>query len=1075
MIAGAFGSKLYAQEDVTSQYITNAGFENCEAYTEDISGGDNVNRSIDYAECGWTNTSWASWSASAVVAARGTGTVGGVSAPSDGNGNMLGISVGWGGSVTYKSANVTLPKGYYLLKASAYNNNSGAAQFASKLGFITTGGTQFLSPVGSFPYQTWTNDFVAFQITEDTEGYFQIGGQAVSEGSGKNAKVFFDNLTLLYSEYPIDFTSKVGTSQASWNGSGSYSGNNVSLAEFYGSSDAGTKLSQAITGLTNGKYEATVYATSHNAWNNNGANLQEDASDVAYIFATSGGQTKEQFFLAQRNGGYSSSDPRQVTISNIIVNDGNLTLGLALKESGKTEWQTVQIKSLFCLDPAIDGIATAFTNASEAEGEKWYSYEILSDGEYTITAGSNLSDFVYTTDGTILISEADQVNTNFSASMSLTAGTYYFKSPNAQTLTFTPLSYTYELGEPTLNINDGNYVNALTTWEITYDPFTDDPSATFALIGSGKAQLKNGETVVAEGDLTLNGNKLTATFSEVQLEPSSSYTLTLPAGVVGFERQAVNEAITIAINTPNIADGLYYLYDADAKLFLARGGSWGTEAVADKYGVPFNWKTGADGVGSIEFIDWLGVYLFITNDGGIYTDNTSTGWKFTEATDGYYLSNADGTVYTTHKLGDLGEYVYTTGSASSATVWTLMSKADHDAIVDAYPAANKTSVATAAGIDGDLETYIADLAPIDKTSEIGTATFTGNAGDWTFTEVRHQDWQPAYGTNFCEAWNATGSWTQTVTGLPKGIYKLTVNGFERRANNETSYALGEQGYNLVSTNMTANGEQVRFASWYDAASNDYNPNNTDQAVAKFAKGDYLNELYTYVGSDGTLTITINKPNFIWDCWTLFNNFTLMYYEPVEVTISDAGYTTLYYETLNLVIPEDVEVSTASIEGRKINLNTVDANVIPAGTGVVVKGAAGKHSFAVSNTEVEDKSAFDGNMLQGSDEETEFAEENTKYYVLSLKKGGDATTIGFYFQVDGGTNVTNGAHKAFLALSAEQASNITGFDIQTLTGISDMQVNRSNSGEAYTISGVRMKSNNLPKGLYIIDGKKTVIK
>ena len=154
---------------------------------------------------------------------------------------------------------------------------------------------------------------------------------------------------------------------------------------------------------------------------------------------------------------------------------------------------------------------------------------------------------------------------------------------------------------------------------------------------------------------------------------------------------------------------------------------------------------------------------------------------------------------------------------------------------------------------------------------------------------------------------------------------------------------------------------------------------------------------------------------------------------------------------------------------------MDAIVIPAGTGVVVKGAAGKHSFAVSNTEVEDKSAFDGNMLQGSDEETEFAEENTKYYVLSLKKGGDATTIGFYFQVDGGTNVTNGAHKAFLALSAEQASNITGFDIQTLTGISDMQVNRSNSGEAYTISGVRMKSNNLPKGLYIIDGKKTVIK
>lgn len=1077
MIAGAFSSKLLAQKDVTSQYITNPGFENCEAYTENIGGGDNVNASIDYTDNGWTNTSWASWSASAVVAAGGTGTVADVSAPSDGNGNMLGISVGWGGTITYKTGNVTLPKGYYLLKASAYNNNSGAAQFASKLGFITTGGTSFLSTVGSFPYQTWANDFVAFQITEDTEGYFQIGGQTVSGGSGANGKVFFDNLTLLYSEYPIDFTGKVGTSQASWNGSGSYSGNNVTLAEFYGSSDAGTKLYQEITGLTNGKYEATVYATSHNAWNNNGANLQEDASDVACIFATSGDQTKEEFFLAQRNSGYSSSDPRQVTISDIIVNDGNLTLGLSLKESGKTEWQTLQIKSLFCVDPSIDGIATAFTNGSEAEGEKWYRYEILSDGEYTITAGSDLSGFVYTTDGTILISAADQVNEDFTESMNLTAGTYYFKSATAQTLTFTPKSYSYQVGDGTSSIADGSCVKALTTWTINFpNANSDDPDAVFALIGEGKAQLKNGEDVVAEGTLNLDGTMLTATFDDVTLDNDASYTLVLPEGVVGFEGQAVNEAITIAITTPLVADGIYYLYDATGDLFLARGGAWGTEAVADKYGVPFNWKTDANGTGSIEFIDWPGVYLFITGT-AVYTDNASTGWKFTIAPDGYYLCNADGTVYTTHDLGIYGEYVHTTEDASAATFWTLMSKEDHDAIVSTYPTDNKINVATAYGIDpDDFDTFLATLTPMDKTSEIGTTTFSGSAGDWSFSQVRGQDYQPAYGTNFCEAWNATGSWTQTVTGLPKGIYKLTVNGFERRTDNAKSYELGEQGYNLVSTNMVANWEQVRFASWFDAAESNYNPNNTGQAVAKFEAGEYLNELFVYVGDDGNLAITINKPNYTWDCWTLFNNFTLTYYaEPVEVTISSAGYTTLYYDKLNLVIPENVEVSTVSVSGTKITLNTVDAEVIPAGTGVVVKGAAGKYPFAVSDTEVEDKSAFDGNMLLGTDEETEIAEDGMKYYVLSLKKGGDATTIGFYFQVEGGASVTNGAHKAYLPLTAEQASNITGFDIETLTGISDMQLTRSDNGEAYSLSGVRMKSGNLPKGLYIIGGKKTVIK
>ena len=348
MIAGAFGSKLYAQKDVTSQYITNAGFENCEAYTEDISGGNNVNASIDYADNGWTNTSWASWSASAVVTAGGAGKVAGVSAPSDGSGNMLGISVGWGGLVTYKSANVTLPKGYYLLKASAFNNNPDAAQFASKLGFITTGGTSFLSTVGSFPYQTWTNDFVAFQITEDTEGYFQIGGQAVSDGSGKNAKVFFDNLTLLYSEYPIDFTNKVGKEKANWNGAGgTTTGNNVPLVELYSSSSSGTKMSQVVS-VPNGLYQAELYATSHNARGENGATLDGTRDDLAYVFASFGEQTKKTYFTASGvTPGFLVNEPINCAISDIRVTDNKLTLGLGLEESNITGWHCNGIHQCF--------------------------------------------------------------------------------------------------------------------------------------------------------------------------------------------------------------------------------------------------------------------------------------------------------------------------------------------------------------------------------------------------------------------------------------------------------------------------------------------------------------------------------------------------------------------------------------------------------------------------------------------------------------------------------------------------------------------------------------------------------
>ena len=150
-----------------------------------------------------------------------------------------------------------------------------------------------------------------------------------------------------------DFTSKVATSQSAWGGSGTYgsvttyAGTTTPLVEFYGSSDAGVKLQQTVTGLDKGLYDVTLFATSHNAWGNYSANLQTDADDVAYIFAKlPDGTTLKKFFTAHRNSGMSASEPYKVTINDIEVADGQLVLGLALDKPGQTEWQTMQIYQL---------------------------------------------------------------------------------------------------------------------------------------------------------------------------------------------------------------------------------------------------------------------------------------------------------------------------------------------------------------------------------------------------------------------------------------------------------------------------------------------------------------------------------------------------------------------------------------------------------------------------------------------------------------------------------------------------------------------------------------------------------
>ncbi len=104
--------------------------------------------------------------------------------------------------MTYQSAtNITLPAGTYTLKVNTYNANS-ATQYKSLFGFIANNGTSYLSTKTSFTASEWTYDAVTFTLEEETEGVVQIGGTAVSDGSGKNAKLFYDNITLTKEKDP---------------------------------------------------------------------------------------------------------------------------------------------------------------------------------------------------------------------------------------------------------------------------------------------------------------------------------------------------------------------------------------------------------------------------------------------------------------------------------------------------------------------------------------------------------------------------------------------------------------------------------------------------------------------------------------------------------------------------------------------------------------------------------------------------------------------------------------------------------------------------------------------------------
>ncbi|MBQ6187086.1 MAG: chitobiase/beta-hexosaminidase C-terminal domain-containing protein [Prevotella sp.] len=209
-------------------------------------------------------------------------------------------------------------------------------------------------------------------------------------------------------------------------------------------------------------------------------------------------------------------------------------------------------------------------------------------------------------------------------------------------------------------------------------------------------------------------------------------------------------------------------------------------------------------------------------------------------------------------------------------------------------------------------------------------------------------------------------------------------------------------------------------------------------------------------------------------------------ETVKVSIAAAAtdgtnfYGTMYYSDKNLVVPQGAVAETYAVVGGELKVSTSYAagDIVPAGTAVVVKTeAAGSFEFAVTS---ENGKGDSGSMLKGTDEAQTISGEGYKYYMLSLNASRDANSVGFYFDQNsnGGTQVRNGAHKAYLAVPVTaQTQNIMGFPFGgDATGIEGLNVNDNvNANEVYDLQGRRMNVNNMPKGIYIVNGKKVVIK
>ena len=346
-----------------------------------------------------------------------------------------------------------------------------------------------------------------------------------------------------------------------------------------------------------------------------------------------------------------------------------------------------------------------------------------------------------------------------------------------------------------------------------------------------------------------------------------------------------------------------------------------------------------------------------------------------------------------------------------------------------------------------------------------TATWTPNpdaTANWTM-KVVGKDLRPS-GTTYSIIYNLTNQaddWKvgDTMTGT-EGVFTTTFNnkpGMRFAIAPTGSIGInGIQWNQIIRPKVTSGDFEINYFSNYS---------DETEVVESGGKVWWIKD-----DNASGLTLTFNPAD---------NKFTIVSDATTTTSISTAGYATYSMSKPFTVEGAEVYIVTGVASGEANMVRLEGANLeIPAGTGVILKGEAGDYTVKPSFGE----GSVAGNLLIGTGESPNGYDITGVYpqemgggeYTAYIFANKEPNGVGFYL-LDSSNGNTIAPFKAFLAVPKSQtAPDFIGFG--DTTGI-DATLNDNgqmiNDNVIYDLSGRRVM--NPTKGLYIINGKKVVIK
>ena len=304
-----------------------------------------------------------------------------------------------------------------------------------------------------------------------------------------------------------------------------------------------------------------------------------------------------------------------------------------------------------------------------------------------------------------------------------------------------------------------------------------------------------------------------------------------------------------------VGGGDYYLYNIGTKTFLNAGDpdeGWGTHAFMNsRFGYKITLSANEEAWNIATPCSNGGTSNYLTSS--CWSDGAATGWTFTPVTVDGYTNVYTISVNSTYLTAASTKKVTTEKAVASDndSYWILISK---DQLKDNFKNASEANPVDA--------TFFLKNPEFQRNFDGGSSAWTWTKSDGNHIVITNSNYTPINNASYygCEFWNNTFDIHQTVSDLPVGKYKLSIQGF------------GVNGTTYLYATADGTTTSQTFASTSSENINQYNA-----AIAAVNGGSYTTtttDAFSVKG--GTLTVGVKRETNQSRDWTVFDNMYLEY-------------------------------------------------------------------------------------------------------------------------------------------------------------------------------------------------------